>query len=255
MPAGYAQLPPDDGALLPIPLNLNVSRSENLWYQTAHGRPIVGGFIGREPPYPAKYAPGIRELRTGRRESQDILSPGWPEAGREALDYYDIRHVLFHPDAMKQTLAPMRALVAELGLQATYGDERLEIYPVPRTAAPRPLAFLGQGWGGVEQDGERVWRWMGERAELYLVNPHAEPRVVRLELELESFGRDRELSLQLGDGPPLTMPVSRAVMRRTLSLMLEPGTHVVYLRAAADPRPGRTATPISISFTAIGVAE
>lgn len=254
IPQGYAQLPPGDGAVLPVPVNLNVSRSENLWYQTAHGRPIVGGFIGREPPYPlGRYAPGVRELRFGRRDSPDIVWPGWPAAARESLAHYGIAYVLFHPDAMKQSLGPMRALVAELGLAPTYADERLEIYPVPPVDAPRPLVYLGAGWGGVERDGARVWRWMGARAELYLVNTAAAPRVVRLELAMESFERERPLTVQIGDAPPATIPVSRAMMRRTVSLLLAPGTHVVYLGAPAAPRPGRGAEPISISFERIAV--
>jgi hypothetical protein len=254
IPPGYAQLPPDAGALLPIPVNLNVSRSENLWYQTAHGRPIVGGFIGREPPYPlGRYAPGVRELRYGRAESPDIVSPGWPDAARESLAAYGLTHVLFHPDAMRQTVGPMRALVAEMGLVPTYADERLEIYPVPPVETPRPLVYLGSGWGGVERDGPRTWRWMRDRAELYLVNPTAETRVVRLDLRMESFERDRPLSLRFGDTPPATILVSRAAMQRTLSLLLPPGTHVVYLGAPAAPRPGRGAELLSISFERIAI--
>ncbi len=255
IPAGYAHLPaPDGGALLPIPVNLNVSRSENLWYQTAHGWPIVGGFIGREPPYPlGRYAPGVRELRYGRRDDPDILEPGWPELARESLAHYGIRYVLYHPDAMKQSYAPLRELAAELGLEPIYADERLEIYPVPPVDAPRPLAYLGAGWYGPERDAERVWRWMGESAELYLVNPFDAPRAVRLELQMESFERARPLAVRLDDGPPVTLEVSRAAMRRTLHLLLEPGTHVVYLDAPADPRPGRGAELISISFERVAV--
>jgi hypothetical protein len=254
IPPGYTYLPPGAGALLPIPVNLNVSRSENLWYQTVHTRPIVGGFIGREPPYPlGRYAPGVRELRYGRAESSDIVSPGWPEAARESLAAYRLTHVLFHPDAMRQTLEPMRALIAEMGLAPSYADERLEIYPVPPVATPRPLVYLGSGWGGVEQDGPRTWRWMRDKAELYLVNPTSETRVVRLDLQLESFERERALSLRFGAAPPATIAVSRAAMGRTLRLLLPPGTHVVYLGAPADPRPGRGAELLSISFERIAI--
>lgn len=253
IPAGYAQLPPG-GAILPVPLNLNVSRSEHLWYQTAHGRPIVGGFIGREPPYPlGRYAPGVRELRYGRRESPDILWPAWPESARESLAAAGISHVLYHPELMKDSLGPMRELIAEMGLAPTYSDAQLEVYPVPPAAAPRPLVFLGRGWGGVERDGERLWRWMQGEAEIYLVNPDAAPRAVYLELAMESFERERPLTLRLEGGPAATIGVSRVAMRRTVGLLLPPGTHVVYLGAPADPRPGRGAEQISISFERIAV--
>jgi hypothetical protein len=256
LPPGYARLPaPDGGALLPVPINLNVSRSENLWYQTVHGWPIVGGFIGREPPYPlGRYAPGVRELRYGRAETDDILAPGWPEVAHDSLAHAGIRFVLLHPDAMKASYATVRPLVDQIGLVSSYADERLEIYPVPPVETPRLFGYLGAGWGGVEREGERSWRWMGARAELHLANPFDAPRPVRLDLLLESFERDRPLSIRLGEhGPPATLIATRARQARSLWLLLPPGTHVVYFDAPADPRPGKTGTPISISFARIRV--
>ncbi len=151
IPPAYATLPAPDqkGALLPIPLHINFSRSENLWYQTEHGWPIIGGFIGREPPYPVgKYAPGIRELRYGERQLEDIVVPGWPDHARAALAAYQIRSIIYHPDTMGSSLPRMRQLMDELGFAVEYADAQVEIYPVPPDPQPRPLFYLGRGWGG-----------------------------------------------------------------------------------------------------------
>lgn len=254
MPAPYLSMPAPDGALLPVPLHINFSNSENLWYQTRHHWPIVGGFIGREPPYPlARYAPGIKELRFGRVERDDILSPGWPALARETLAAYDIRYVMFHHEAMGSPLPLMRSIVAEMGLAEAYRDELITVHPVPRPAAPRPLAYLGPGWGEVEGEGERRWRWMGEAAQVYLLNPSGAPRPVELTLDLEAFEQARTLTARLGDGPPFTIAVSRARMARSLRLILPPGETVLYLSAPAGSPPGQPERKLSLAVMGISI--
>lgn len=254
MPAPYLAMPPADGALLPVPLHLNFSNSENLWYQTRHRWPIVGGFIGREPPYPlGRYAPGIKELRFGRVERDDILSPGWPELAREALAAYDIRYVMFHHQSMGSPLPLMREIVAEMGLAESYRDELITVHPVPAPAEPRPLAYLGPGWGDLEREGERRWRWMGESAQVYLLNPTGAPRPVALTLDLEAFEHARPLTMRLGDGPPFTIEVSRARMVRRLRLILPPGETVLYLGAPAGSPPGQPERRLSLAVMGISI--
>lgn len=254
MPAPYLSMPAADGALLPVPLHLNFSNSENLWYQTAHRWPIVGGFIGREPPYPlGRYAPGVKELRFGRVESEDILTPGWPALAREALAAYEIRYVMFHHQAMGSPLPLMRAIVAEMGLAESYRDELITVHPVPAPPEPRPLAYLGPGWGALERDGERRWRWMGESAQVYLLNPTGAPRPVTLALDLEAFAEDRTLTMRLGDGPPFTLDVTRARMARALRLILPPGETVLYLGAPAGSPPGQPERRLSLAVMGISI--
>lgn len=257
VPAAYRMLPPPDGgAILPIPINLNVSRSENLWYQTVHGWPIVGGFIGREPPYVlGAFAPGVRDLRFGRPQREDILTPGWPVLGREGLSAYGVRFVVFHPDTMRETLAPMRLLMGELGLRPSYGDGGAEVYPVPPVSHPRPLVFLGEGWGQVEEDGGRRWRWMGERADVFVVNPFSERRVVALDVAMEAYVHGRVLTLLLDGEPFGTLAVSRAAMRRRVLLVLGPGQHVVQLSAPAEEGVDRSHRRLSVAFFGIQVHD
>ena len=253
MPRPYLSMPTPDGALLPVPLHLNVSNSEHLWYQTRHHWPIIGGFIGREPPYPlGRYAPGIRELRSGQVERDDILSPGWPDLARETLAAYAIRYVVFHHDSMGSPLPRMRDLVAEMGLDESYRDDLVTFYPVPAPERPRPLAYLGPGWGDLERGptGER-WRWMGDTAQVVLLNPTGALRPARLTLDLEAFERPRALTARLGDAAPFTLSISRARMRRTLRLMLPPGETVLYLSAPADAPPGQPSRRISLAFMGI----
>jgi hypothetical protein len=254
VPRPYLSMPEPTGAILPVPLHINFSNSENLWYQTFHRWPIVGGFIGREPPYPlARYAPGVREMRYGVVVRDDILTPGWPELARESLAAYDIDYVMFHHQAMGSPLPRMRELAAEMGLAPSYQDDLITVYPVPAPPVPRPLAYLGAGWGDVEQEGGRRWRWMGDAAELYLLNPTGAPRAVALTLDLEAYGRDRPLTLRLGDGPTVSIDITRSRMQRTLRLILPPGESVLYLGAPADAPPGQPERRLSMAVMGIRI--
>lgn len=255
MPPLYLSMPQPEGALLPIPLHLNVSNSEHLWYQTCHRWPIIGGFIGREPPYPlARYAPGIKELRFGRVERDDILDPGWPDLARETLAAYDIRYVVFHHQSMGASLPPMRALIAEMGLRAERQDDLVTLYPVPEPTIRRPLAYLGAGWGNLEQGADRTrWRWMEDHAQIYLLNPTGVPRPARLTFDLEAFARPRPLTARLGKAGAFTITISRERMRRTLHLLLPPGETVLYLSAPADAPPDRSARRLSLAFMGITI--
>jgi hypothetical protein len=254
MPAPYTAFPEPDGALLPVPLHLNFSNSENLWYQTQHRWPIVGGFIGREPPYPiGRYAPGIYEMRFGRAEPDDILTPGWPALARETLAAYDIRYVMHHYPAMGSTVPLMTELTEQMGLTATYRDELIGVYPVPDPPSLRPLAYLRSGWGSLEQSGDLRWRWMGDSAEVMLLNPTAEPRRVALTLNLEAFAEPRPLTMRLGDGPAFGLEVSRERMRRTLHFTLSPGETVLYLGAPAANPPDQPGRRLSLAVMGISI--
>ncbi|MBP1467660.1 hypothetical protein EYB53_018240 [Candidatus Chloroploca sp. M-50] len=256
MPQAYLTMPPPDGTggLLPIPVHLNVSNSEHLWSQTAHRWPIVGGFIGREPPYPlGRYAPGVRELRFGQVYRDDILTPGWPELARETLAAYTIHSVVFHHASMGTTLTFMRDLVDEMGLDPGVQDAELTFYPVPEPLVKRPLAYLGSGWGDLEEDRGTRWRWMEPTAQLFLLNPEATSRPVRLSLDLEAFAQVRPLTLQVGDAPPFTIDVARERSVRHLRLILPPGETVVYLNAPADSSPDQSGRQLSIAVMGIAI--
>ncbi|PDW03727.1 hypothetical protein [Candidatus Viridilinea mediisalina] len=223
------------GPFFPVPPHLHFSNSEHLWNQIQHGQPILGGFIGRAPPYPlGDYAPGVKALRFGHVDRDDILHPGWPELARESLAAYDLRYVIFHHASMGPPLPLMREYAAEMGLETVYRDHEVTFYAVPSPEVPRPLAFLGAGWEQVEAVEQQHWRWMGEQADLYLVNPSDTPRVVRLTLDLEAFAHARPLRLHLADGATFSLEVSRERMQRTFHLIVPVGETRLRLEAPAD---------------------
>lgn len=253
----YATLPAPDGALMPLPLYININRSENLTAQTAHGWPIVGGYVARPPAYPfARYTPGVREIQFGEVERDDVLAPGWPELARQALAAHRIRYIVMDRASDKEEyFARVRPLLADLGVTTpSFVDDTLEVYALPRDWPLTGLAYLGAGWQPVERQAEAGarWRWMGERAEVRLYNPYSREIPARLTFWLGAFDRARPLTLLLDGAPLATLDiVPGRAPARVVRVLLPPGEHVLTLVAPADPDPARAGAPISLRLFAL----
>lgn len=253
----YAALPPPDGALMPLPLYININRSENLTAQMGHGWPIIGGYVARPPDYSfARYTPGIREIQFGAVERQDVVLPGWPESARRTLAAYRIRYITMDLQSDKdEYFARVRPLLSELGIESpVFADETLEVYAVPDAWQVTPVAYLGDGWQPLEREaatGVR-WRWMGERAEICLFNPLAEAAPVRLTFWMEAYNEVRLLQYTLDNVVlgAFTVPSGRAPAR-AIRLLLPPGEHMLTLQAPATPDPARAGAPISVRLFAL----
>ncbi|HWQ15228.1 MAG TPA: hypothetical protein VNL77_20685 [Roseiflexaceae bacterium] len=234
----YTRLRGAGGALMDMP-----ARAESaapLLAQIVHELPIVGGYVSRLPPYPfATTVPGVRQLWQGAPDSPALL-PAAPDDGLIALNYYGVRHVVVHWEALAGGARRRyeRALAQALpGVVPTYTDDRLSAYRVPPTLL-RPLAFFGPGWHQEEQDGARHWRWMQAEGEIVLVNPGAASRPVTLLLAAQSPRAPRAAALAF-DGAPLgTWQITEAGDAHILRLLVPPGEHRLALRAPAAPAPG-----------------
>jgi hypothetical protein len=83
---------PVPGAVVDLPL---APRIDYLWYQTQHGRPIVGGYLARQPPDPfIAGEPTLRYLDPQTDERDDAAVRDG--AGRRALGADGIRYVVVH---------------------------------------------------------------------------------------------------------------------------------------------------------------
>ncbi len=254
----YTTLPEPDGAVLPLPLYYNINRSENLTPQMVHAWPILGGYVARPPAYPfITYTPGIRELESGYAEADDILSPGWPESGQRALAAYAIRYITLDRTSDKDSyFALVRARLQELGVVTPLvADATLEVYAVPRSWAVQPVGFLGPGWQALEREGEYRWRWMGAEAEIWLMNPLADPVVTTITFVTASYQQQRALQLVLDDRPLGYFSVAAdQPASQQIQLLLLPGEHRLTLYAEASPDPQRANMPISVRVFQIDTA-
>jgi hypothetical protein len=245
---------------------VNINRVDHMTAQTLHTWPIFAGYVARPPDYRFAYeTDGVSQLRDGRAEPGDIVSPGWPESGRRALAAHRIRYVTLDLTTERdegklgagkpEYFAAVRGLLSELGAGAPIAaDADLEAYSLPRDWPVGAVGALGEGWRALErQPGSDLrWRRMGAESTLRLFSPHGRPVVATVRLSLASFGGPRRVQLLL-DGQPLgALDVGDAPVARSVTFMLPPGEHILTLAAPADPDPAAGDLPTSVRAFAIG---
>ena len=250
----YATLAGSTGALLDLPPR-NES-SEPLLAQIVHGRPIVGGFVSRTPLYFfSSHVPGVRQLWMMQPAPDIVANP--PGSELAALNYYQIRHVVVHTqllDARQQRA--LAGVIDDLfaGSPLVYRDAELLAYRIPQSTAV-PFGYLGPGWHELEQDAGRRWRWMGDSAEVVLVNPLAAPVPVVVGVEWHSFQRPRTLDLRF-DGQVLGgLEVAPMPSARQFRLLLPPGEHRLAFQAGADVEPAPAGRRLSVAVLQLAVWE
>jgi hypothetical protein len=106
----YAQLAQEEGdfAVLELPLR---PFSDYMAYQTIHGKPLVGGYIARQPPYlTADITPALRYLRDATPSADPLRDAVSGGKGAQSLRDLKVRYVIIRWWAFtEEARADMRA--------------------------------------------------------------------------------------------------------------------------------------------------
>jgi hypothetical protein len=242
VPPYLAALPPGDGALVEAPFHPDIPYrdAERMLFQTAHGRPISGGYHSRAYPQPQLGLPVLRDLRAGALDSDIVVGEGSWASALSTLGYSHIIGYKQRPlgplNLGPEDEAPFRALVeAGLGVAGpSYEDEWLIAYEVPE-APPTHMLQIRDGWGPVEQAAGARYRWLPEAAELGLIAPA--PGAYTLSFTAAPAGGPRTLRLAL-QGRTLELPLASSPRRYSLLLQLPAGRTVVGLSTVEPPTTG-----------------
>ncbi|MDZ4718106.1 MAG: hypothetical protein SH847_06505 [Roseiflexaceae bacterium] len=246
----YRLIANSGGAVIDLP-----PRSESsipLVAQMVHGLPIMGGYVSRTPGYPfGETAPIVRDL-WAMAEGEHVLIPSGPDDELAVLNGYGLRHVIIHWQtltvAQRQQLQQVLA-IALPGVAPSYEDEELTAYVVPPTVI-RPFAYFRGGWYGEEREGQRRWRWMGERAEVVIINPTSQPIDVRLKLTAQSYAGQKSVELQFRGGKAGHWDVQPGDTTISMRLLVPPGESSLWLNAPVTEEQSRSRRPLSIVMVA-----
>lgn len=247
----YATLPPGSGALLELPPPFE--SGQRLEEQMVHGRPILAGYVARQPAYPfAEEVPGVRQLWRMKAE-EDTLLQETPAMNLAALRYYGIEQVIVHWSELepKQREDMQKALEQVLpGVAPTYADSVLSAYSVPH-GDPAPFAyFAGKDWYDEEHDDARRWRWLQRDGVLVLVNTDHHERQLDLRMQVASYEIPRPLALAF-DGQPLpAQQLTPHPVELHLVLHVPPGEHLLRFQSPASPEQDGT-RQLSMVVTAV----
>ena len=193
-PAGDATIPPviqhiadqpGDGALLHLPMSRRRVNHRALYFQTATGRPIVGGEVLRTLPETLPWWETIEGLVVAD-PAPDVIPRPTVAQRRAWLHHFDVDWVLLHRlEATDETR--YRPFIEELLEPAVVEDETLAAFPVPGDAPapehPRLYAFSRQGWHPPEQDRDLWRRWMYNDGQLYIYSTCEEAGSLRFTVD------------------------------------------------------------------------
>jgi hypothetical protein len=175
-----------------------------MYFATAHGRPIYGGYISREFPHPfVESTPGYMDLAATTPEG-DMISTGRDE-WLSALNLYGTRYVVLQKDRLPDVVEEppdvslwrasiSRVLASE---EPVYEDEQLAAYVVPTLEEHVPFLSIGDGWEPKEVGPNGPFRWMRDEATLRIDSPSRTDATLRF--NATTIGEPRRMVVRHGD--------------------------------------------------------
>ncbi|MBF6611920.1 MAG: hypothetical protein IVW55_02200 [Chloroflexi bacterium] len=242
----------------------------SLLHQTAHGRPIVGGYTSRHFPYPfADGAPGIAQLVNSDPApliAPDIVQPQVADMALMSLDYYNISFIVVHKASMatgryKRLQTTLNALFS--AQDKAYEDSEVVIYKSPPALAQArgvgkvtALVGLGSGWYSAEPN--PLHRWTGNddmqgNADVWIGIPAEAQGRYSFTSTLYSYGVPRQLSVLLDGKMVASKEIGTVLADLSVDLgVLSPGNHKIEIRSDMPPQaPPGDNRRIALGFTRI----
>jgi len=224
-------------ALLEIPATLMYGAGMKIeYYQTIHGKPIVGGQAGRMPADARNFeksTPFIREITFLDKSQKDIVNQNITGVGNSILQHYNIRYVILHKDFLSHDqLQAAESLLAQWcnpPLPKVYEDKRLVVYEQNRTAQNHPFVILGTGWNEIENlSGGTPMRWMKSNATLIFYSD--QNRSAMMSMQVSSFYHPRTLNISVEEQHIVETTVLTRFTTITLPVDLHKGENILNLQ-------------------------
>lgn len=219
VPAPYRSIAqqPGDFALLQLPMGwrngFGVFGAEDTrveWYQSTHGKPILGGNTSRNPPFKFEYFERLPLLQAiSGLELYQPPDTATDQAARqsaaELMALWNVRYLVVNPPVPGrypyvdtwQATRDYALDVLPVDAQPLWNEDGVQVYAVRQPAVPFPFeldlgardtnAYRGPGWSVDEADiagANGIWV-EGREAELYLPLRFDQPAAVELVLRVQ----------------------------------------------------------------------
>ncbi|MFA6363350.1 hypothetical protein [Methanoregula sp.] len=195
---------PDHYALLEIPVTDNYTAGVNIiYYQTIHGKAIVGGQSARTLKTAYYFEPNtqfIRDLTFNLSVPQDIVNQNDTDVGNSILHYYNIRYIILHKNYLSEDqLQATESYLAQCNplLPKVYEDDSLVVYGQNQTVQNDTGVVLGTGWNRIENYAGTPSRWISNNASILVYSDNA--RFTWLNFTAISFAKERPISIALNN--------------------------------------------------------
>ncbi len=153
---------PEPLAVLNLPMEFD--RPGYLLYQTVHGKPLTVAYISLDDP--RTYTERIPVLQHFRHLGPDILDVDPVAVASTVLQDLEVGWVVLDrykmPGGQTREYTTRLAQAIFAGQAPIYQDDRLTVYRVATSTAPRAYPVLGpEGWGPLQTDADPPYREIG----------------------------------------------------------------------------------------------
>lgn len=231
----YEEISQDKGnyALLEIPGTLKYKAGVDLiYYQTIHGKPVVGNWAARFPSNARDFelnTPVIRELTYLQPFTIDILNQDISQVGTSILNYYNISYIVLHTNYMDNSEIHLAETFIEENIKTerkTYGKDSLIVYHVVKEHV-KPFMVLKNGWNQLEEVNGNPTRWVSNNATIVVHSDSA--RETTLKFKACSFYRPRTLEVYSGETLQNKQTINTDFSEVYTSITLEKGENLILL--------------------------
>ncbi|AAM04602.1 TPA: hypothetical protein HA338_13205 [Methanosarcina acetivorans] len=220
----------DNYALLEIPATLNYNAGVSIiYYQTIHGKPVVGNWAARLPSNARNFelnTPVVRELTYLQPFTVDILNQDINRVGTSILNNYNISYIILHTDYMdnKEVNLAKRLIQESLHTeQKTYEKDSLIVYRVKKEPV-KPFMILKDNWYALEEWDGVPTRWMSNNATLIICSNEKINKT--LSFRILSHHSPKNIEIYAGDDCfEETIPTDFTYMK--IPLTLEKGENII----------------------------
>ena len=193
----------DNYALLEIPGTQDYEAGVTIiYYQTIHGKPVVGNWAARYPSTARDFelnTPVVRELTYLQPFTADILDQDVDQIGTSILNYYNISYIVLHTDYMNDSEINLAEKLIQETLSTerkTYEKDSLIVYNVKKEPL-KSFIVLKDGWNPLEEMNGEPTRWISNNATILIHSDNARNAI--LNIEVSSFYRPRTLEIYNGE--------------------------------------------------------
>lgn len=202
IPTFYKEISNDqeDYAILEVPI---LGYTEPMFYQTLHGKRIIGGFVSRVPYEKIEFlesTPLIRDLLY-LYPSEDIIKHNLSEVGPAITSYYNISYIIVHKDRLTtEQLNFTYDLINNFLIDNIifYENDFIVVYKLKNEHLV-PFLSLNRGWHYLENWMSTPTRWISDDASLLIYSK--ENDTIEMSFQAISFNRLRTLEIYVNDDP------------------------------------------------------
>jgi len=224
------------------------------YYQTAHGKPLIGGFEVHVPLDTQRSVESyFLNIFTLHGSNDDIIKQDLQNVGKSILNHMNVGYMVFHKNSKLQEntqntectrigdceryqilydnfISRTEIVRSEIfkNERPLYEDNEVILYKASKSLSTKPFVMLGQGWDIPIENDNRWTRYTEPNAEILIVNPTNDIITKNMKLKLRGIFDSQEIIIKVNEKSNTIMITNNAELTIELSnIQLQPGENLV----------------------------